>query len=381
MMDAMDARRALQRAMLKTYDVSERTARASGASVAKRFRKLQFRAFMIVQCAVTAGLAWTVAAHLLKHPMPVFAPVAAIVSLGFSFGQRLSRAIEIGIGVAVGVFVGDLFVALFGTGAWQVVVVVAISMALATLVGARNLMITQAGVQSSIVVTLLPDPSQGLSRWTDALIGCALALIVTTIAPSSPLRRPRLLAAEALNEIASTLEACRDALESGDHEAAEQVLTRARNSEKRLSELDEANSEGMAVVRYSPFVHRHKEMMQSIAALYDPLDRLTRNLRVLARRVVVATLNDEKAPPGYLEMMTDLIDIIRSMAAQLYERRLPTGLQSRLLKLGRKTAVVPLAGSLSTIVVLAQIRSMLTDLLELSGCSYADARGLIPERH
>lgn len=366
--------------MLKTYDVSERTARASTHSLTKRVKRLRFRSFMILQCAVTAGLAWFVAADVLRHPVPVFAPVAAIVSLGFSFGQRLSRAIEIGIGVAVGVLVGDVFVNYFGTGAWQVIFVIAIAMALATLLGARNLMITQAGVQSSIVVTLLPDPGQGFSRWTDALIGCALALLVTTFAPSTPLVRPRLLAGEALNEVANTLEAATRALESKDEAAAEDVLARARASENRLSELSEANKEGMAVVRYSPFVRKQRVSMQSIAALYDPLDRLTRNLRVLARRAVVASFRDEPVPPEYLELMTELVDIMRSMAAQLYERRLPTAAQSRLVALGRRTSKLSLeGGSLSTIVIFAQVRSMLADLLELCGLSYADARDLIPE--
>jgi len=43
-------------------------------------------------------------------PAPFFAPVAAIITLGFSFGQRLRRAVEVAIGVAVGVLVGDAFV-------------------------------------------------------------------------------------------------------------------------------------------------------------------------------------------------------------------------------------------------------------------------------
>ena len=285
-----------------------------------------------------------------------------------------------GIGVAVGVFVGDLFVSAFGAGTWQVIFVVGISMALATLLGARNLMVTQAGVQSSIVVTLLPDPSLGFSRWTDALIGCALALIVTTIAPSTPVVRPRLLAAEALNEVAATLEAAIRALRTGDEAAAEDVLARARASENRLSELSEANKEGMAVVRYSPFVRKQRASMQSIAALYDPLDRLTRNLRVLSRRVVVATFHHDPVPQEYLDLMTELVDIIRSLSAQLYERRLPTAAESRLVQLGRRSSRVSLqAGTLSTIVVVAQVRSMVTDLLELCGLSYADARDLIPE--
>ena len=74
---------------------------------------------------MTAGLAWFVAHTVIGHQLPFFAPVAAIITLGISFGQRLRRGVEVAIGVAVGVAVGDLFQAVFGTGAWQIVVVCA----------------------------------------------------------------------------------------------------------------------------------------------------------------------------------------------------------------------------------------------------------------
>ena len=56
------------------------------------------------------GVAWLIAADLLGHPTPLFAPIAAVVSLGTSYGQRLRRVVEVTIGVAVGVFVADLLV-------------------------------------------------------------------------------------------------------------------------------------------------------------------------------------------------------------------------------------------------------------------------------
>jgi uncharacterized membrane protein YgaE (UPF0421/DUF939 family) len=67
----------------------------------------------------------------------------------------------VAIGVAVGVAVGDLWLALFGTGVWQIMVVCAIAMSLATLLGVGQLMMTQAGVQSILVTVLSPNPGQG----------------------------------------------------------------------------------------------------------------------------------------------------------------------------------------------------------------------------
>ena len=73
-------------------------------------------------------------------------------------------------------------------------------------------MTIQAAVQSVIVTTLLPDPGQGFGRWLDAVVGCVLALVVATIAPSAPLRKPGILAAQLLQEMAATLRAAATAL-------------------------------------------------------------------------------------------------------------------------------------------------------------------------
>ena len=44
-----------------------------------------------------------VATDVFGHPQAIFAPIAAVVSLGTSYGQRLRRVAEVSVGVAVGV--------------------------------------------------------------------------------------------------------------------------------------------------------------------------------------------------------------------------------------------------------------------------------------
>ncbi len=185
-----DSSSPVQRMKLRAFDVSERTTRLGRRSMEQRVTRLRSRSFLIVQTAVTAGLAWLLASAIFAHQQPFFAAIAAIICLGGTFGHRMRRGVELAVGVAVGIGVGDLFVSAFGTGVWQVIVVVAVSMILASLLGAGQLMITQAAVQSIVVTIVLPSPHQGLARWLDAVVGCIIALLVATIAPSSPLRKP-----------------------------------------------------------------------------------------------------------------------------------------------------------------------------------------------
>lgn len=375
----MDLHRStLDRVRLRAFDLSERTTRAGYRQAKHRLKRWRGRSFLIAQCAITAGLAWWLARLVLGHSAPFFAPVAAIVVLNVTFGNRVRRGIEVAIGVALGVFVGDVFASIFGSGVWQIMLVVAISMSLATLVGAGQLMTIQAAVQSLIVTTLLAGPGMALSRWLDAVVGCALALAIATIAPSAPLRRPSILTAQLLQEMAATLRATATALRHADQAAADEVLERARAGESRLKQLQDAAAEGLAVVRQSPFRHSQLGSAQAFADLIEPLDRAQQNLRVLARRGLVAVLRDEEVPERYLELVDTVADAAERLALDLYEGKLPVTARKSLIDAAQESAGMPVSGGINGVVIVAQARSMLVDLLQLTGLDYVEARDLVP---
>lgn len=374
-----DDRSGLDRVRLRAFDLSERTTRAGYQSLQRRLERWRSRGFLIAQCAVTAGIAWWLATELLGHAAPFFAPVAAILVLNVTYGNRLRRGVEVALGVALGVLVGELFVHAFGTGVWQIVVVVAAAMSLASLVGAGQLMTIQAAVQSVIVITLLPDPGQGFGRWLDAVVGCALALVVATVAPSAPLRKPGILAAQLLQEMAATLRAAVTALRDGDPTAADQVLDRARAGESQLKALQEAADEGLAVVRQSPFRRGQLGSARAYADLTEPLDRAQRNLRVLARRSLVAVWRGDRVPESYLSLLESTAGQAERMAGELHEGKLPLAARKQLVTAAQASSHLPVADNINAVVILAQARSMLVDLMELTGLEYVDARTLVPD--
>ncbi|WP_242000618.1 FUSC family protein [Kribbella rubisoli] len=361
-------------------DIAPQAARRSRASIRLRIERWRSRAFFIAQCALAAGVAWTLGRYVLDHKAPFFAPVAAMVCLGFSFGQRLRRVAELMVGVAVGVGVGDLFVRVFGTGVVQIVFVIALAMSVAVLLGAGNLMVTQAGVQAAIVTTLLPNPGAGFSRWLDAVLGGLVALAAATIAPAAAIRRPRQQASGVLSELAEILIETAEGLRSRDEEAVTDALRRARSSESQLDDLRAAAEEGIAVVRLSPFRRRHRGRVQEIADLVIPLDRAIRNIRVLVRRCAVSVWRDEAMPAEYPMLLERLADGTRLIGESLFEPAADVAAHRVLGELGRRTAVMPLPHGLSAVVVLGQLRSTIIDLLELTGTSYDDARKLVPLR-
>ena len=347
-------------------------------SLGHRLARLQSRGWQIGQCAVAAAVAWLLASDVLGHPEPFLAPVAAIVCLGVSYGQRLRRVAEVTVGVALGVGVADLFIAWAGTGVWQITVIVAVAMTVAVLLDAGNLMVTQAAVQSVTVAILLPVAAEGFNRWVDALVGGGVALVAATVVPRAPLRRPREQAARIVRDLGRLLRSAADSVEDGNVDDAVRTLQDARATEAALNDLRTAAREGLDIVRSSPLRRRHRSALRKMAELVVPLDRAMRNTRVLVRRIVTATRAGDVVPDAYLALVDRVAEACDVIAVELTAGRLPVAAREPLADIAQQTAILRLQGGLSAAVVLAQVRSIVVDLLQMTGLSAAEARELMP---
>lgn len=350
------------------------------AWVMARLSRLRARSWFVGQAAIAAAVAYVLARELLDHPRPFLAPVAAIVCLGMSYGQRLRRVAEVMIGVAVGVGVADLFVQWVGSGAWQIVVIVAASMSVALLLDAGQVLVIQAAVQSVIVTTLLPNPEAGLNRWLDALVGGGVALVAAAVVPRAPLRRPREEASRLAYDLAILLHEVADRAEDGDVDRAEEALRRARATESSMEDLRLAAREGLSIVASSPLRRGHRKSVRRMALLVEPLDHAIRNTRVLARRIVAAARYEEPVPVVYVNLVDHLADSVEQIAEELAEGRLAFEAQDQLVKVAERSVELPSPPSLSAAVVLAQVRALVVDLLQLTGLDADQAMDKVPRR-
>ncbi len=347
-------------------------------SLRARIRRWQSKWWQIGQCALAAGAAWLIASDLLHHQTPFFAPIAAVVSLGTSYGQRLRRVVEVAIGVATGVFVGDLLVAWLGTGWWQLSLIVALAMSMAFLLDGGQLFVTQAAVQSIVVSTLIPDTGAAFTRWTDALVGGAVALVAATAVPAAPLRRPREQAAVVMRKISALLRAAGEVMVDGEVDRALALLADARSTDHLIRELQDAADEGLSVVASSPFRVRHKGNLRRMVELVDPLDRTLRSTRVLVRQTAVAAYHRRPVPSSYSLLALDLADAADQVADELSADRMAVGAQPALLEIGNATGLVERTDELAAEVVLAQIRSVVVDLLMLTGLGQMESTDALP---
>ncbi|NLE78489.1 MAG: aromatic acid exporter family protein [Rhodococcus sp.] len=347
-------------------------------------RRLRVSALPIVQCALGAGIAWWVATELVGHTTPFFAPIAAVVSLGLSLGARLRRSVELVAGVVLGVGIGDLLVAVIGSGAWQIALVVVLAMSAAVLLNSGPVLSMQAGNSAVLVATLLPPGGDGgVGRMVDALVGGLVGILIVALLPTHPVGRARRYAGQVLGTAAEVLQLVADGLVENDEKPIVTALEKARDTQSDIDTMRTHLVGGREISRISPLYWNTRSRLDQLQAAADPIDNAVRNIRVLARRSLTLVRDDEILDPrlvDQVEKLSHAVEVLRQMVMADPGKQPDQAEAARVLRSvasGMKPSVVENAG-LSATVVFAQIRSLIVDLMQVAGVRRISAIATLP---
>jgi uncharacterized membrane protein YgaE (UPF0421/DUF939 family) len=341
----------------------------------RRIRRVRGELWPILQTTVAAGAAWAIASTI--HHRPFFAPVSAVISLGVARGRRTVRAIELTVGVALGIAVADLIVRLLGGGTLVLMLVVALSMGAALLLGAGTILVNQAAVSAILVVaTLQPGGSPSPTRLVDALIGGAVALLVGQVLfPRDPLRSMAKAAQPVVEDLTVALRLTAEALRQGDEQRARRGLEIARATDDDLAGFFDAVALARETFVLRGPARRTRERLPVYAEAAQQMDYAVRNTRVLARRALSAIRRGRKAPPELADAVDLLADAVGALDRQLEEPGSEAITRRLALEAAVKaTSVLERDPGLSMNVIIGQIRSTAIDLLRGSGLSGEEAR-------
>ncbi|MEV0728822.1 FUSC family protein [Polymorphospora sp. NPDC050346] len=350
------------------------------ATFRERTIKVRANAGLAIQAGVAGGLAWFVAAHILGNPAPFFAPIAAVVTLASSVGQRLKRTIELIIGVALGIAVGDAIILVIGTGAWQIAVVVTLAIIASIYVGGGPSLFNQAAASAVLVATLSP-PEGGIyfTRFFDALVGGVVALIVMTLLiPLNPLRVVDRAVDPALDTMADALSDTGGALARRDAALADAALERLRKAEGEVRTLESAIEAGRETAALAPLRWHKRGVLTRYVDSSKYISRALRDSRALVRRAVTQIQDGEPVPPSLPDAVCDLGEAARLLYSELGAGVEPQAARDRAVRAvigaaGAYSAGVGLSGS----TVVAQVRSIASDLIAATGVDMAEANRMV----
>ena len=198
--------------------------------------RLRPRLLPILQTAAAAVAAYYLAQLLpLEDNRPVFASIAAVISLGASYQQRGRRAAELIAGVVLGLTVADLIINAIGNGPLQIGLMIVLAMSAAVILGGGELLVSEAAVSALLLASIEPTNS-GYSpdRFLEALTGGAVALAVGVLFfPPDPTLIVGRAAQSVFRDLGETLEGVATALAEADPERAEDALAEGARHRRR----------------------------------------------------------------------------------------------------------------------------------------------------
>jgi uncharacterized membrane protein YgaE (UPF0421/DUF939 family) len=342
--------------------------------VRTRTSRLRAGLWTIAQTSIAVGASWAIARQI--DDSPFFAPISAVISLAAMRGQRTTRAIELVLGVAVGIAVADVIVSALGTSTPVLMLVVALSMSAALLLGGGALLVSQAGVSAIFVATIERPAGLTPDRFVDALIGGAVALLVAQVLiPRDPVAQVMKAAHALAGQLTLALRETAAALTEGDIGRARRALEVARATDPHLADLGDAIDVARETISVRPPVWRARERLPLYAEALAELDHAVRNTRVLARRAVAALRRANAAPPPEIAAAVALLaDAVDELVRHLDDPEAETSSRRLALEAARRaTAVLAEHQDLQTTALVAQVRSTAVDLLRGSGLSEDEA--------
>jgi uncharacterized membrane protein YgaE (UPF0421/DUF939 family) len=280
-------------------------------------RRLRPRLLAIAQTALAAVAAYYVALLLpLDDNKPVFASIAAVISIGASYHQRGRRAVELVAGVVVGLTVADLIIHAIGTGPLQIGLMIVIAMSAAVILGGGELLVSEAAV-SALLLASLERTSTGYSpdRFIEAVVGGVVAIGVASVFfPPDPRLIVGRAAQAVFADLGETLERVAGALEAADPDRAEEALQTARGIDVDLAALEEAVATAREMVRFAPPRRGSRSVLERHAGTLPHVAFAVSNAGVLARHALRYTRSRLVAPDGLVAAVRELAQAVWALA-------------------------------------------------------------------
>jgi len=332
----------------------------------------------IIQITVAAVGAYSIAHFALGHPMPIVAVTVTITSLGFNRDARPVRVLRSILAILLGVLLASGILILFGSGVWQLVVVLLVVLVVARML-AKDLVFPVAAATPAALTVLLGSTYGGpYLRVLDAALAAVVALAVTALIPRAPGRDAARDARAASSTLLQAVGSIVDALRLGSPAAGELATQRVGKAPALIAAWTQSLDTARAVGRISPFLRRRLPEFDRSAALRTAVAASQHHLALITRRVEFMVRDGAR-----FEGLADVVaEVERGMSLLLAPPADPAGavaarevLAALAARLHPDTAVA--GGSAADAAVIVQLRPLVVDLLVATGLDLEAARDLL----
>jgi hypothetical protein len=313
----------------------------------------------VVKTGLACALAWLLAESLLADPLPVLAPLAALLTVQVTIYRSVTVGLQRAAAVVAGVLLALLAARVLGLHAWSIGVVVSAALALGQL-----LRLGPQAVQvpvSALLVLALGEQSNlyPRDRVLETLLGGAVAVVVNLVVV------PPLFTRSADQQLAGLADAIAGLLEdvaaglagAWEHARARGWLQRARRLHERIDQTRATLTQAEESVRYNPRRAVSGAETAHFRAALTALEHAAFQTRGIGRALVDLAVTDPEGAaalsPRFAELLASIATAMRAYAHALHGdagglERLRTALEvARERQQGAAAALAAGAGSVA----------------------------------
>lgn len=254
----------------------------------------------VLKTALAVGLSWEVVTALLGHTVPVFAALAALLTVQITVYQSVSRALQRVLGVVAGVLVAYLIAREVGLHAWSVGLVVLCALAVGWLLGLGPQAAIQVPISALLVMVLgAATPGYAIDRIVDTAVGAAVGVAVNAaiVAPTNLLPTAGTVTSLA-RALRLLLVEMSDADSIGDPSRTAGWLVSARDLGTLAQEAEQAVNTARESARWNPSRRARSAAIEAYGRAAVTLEHVVVQVRGVTRTLADAAADTEALPLG-----------------------------------------------------------------------------------
>ncbi|WP_110955165.1 FUSC family protein [Anaerosinus massiliensis] len=238
----------------------------------------------VFKIAFAAGVSWMLASSVTANPYPIFAPLAAILTMQVTIADSVEKGVYRVLGVIFGVTIGGFSGSYFEVNAWSIFFTIGMGIAIGRVFRLNSQIISQIGVSTLLVLEYGRSQGYMIGRIEETMIGAGVAValnIIFSAGKSSVKVKKTVIHAVArlknLLEILQTAETTEN-LSFGLYEARQYVQC-IRKDHVNIMQVIQS-------YRYTPFHREEREKIIEYSLMMNRLEHISFQIRGIARSLV-----------------------------------------------------------------------------------------------
>lgn len=339
-----------------------------------------------LQAAILATASFMLCWKVLGLVNPIFAPIVTYLCMGFSRNREPRKVIEFGLGATAGVFLGSVVTHWFGFGWWQMLVLLIVGPLLGRFIDRSDIVTFQTGINAIVLAALIGINEQGeefsiIERLVPAIVGALVALIATILIPSNMVSRPRRYIGFAIGETSRALRRLSKGLLDGDYEEISRLRGLLTGIREVLSDADAALNSARDTASIKIGVAEVRAELTELRRMLDLTERMHVTVSMLQRQA--RGMVSEVGPmPELAKVLWQVGDLLEQVSEGVHSWQRPTSARDEAISLAgelRPTSFASNEEDWRSSTLVALVRALVVDLLELTGLSMAQARAMLAD--